>query len=124
MRIIITGAAGFIGSALARHVVLERGWHTLGVDLLTYAGTRGSVASLDGHAGFSLLQADICDGAAMARAFATFGPTHVAHLAAETHVDRSIDGPSAFMSTNVMGTMTLLETQLRLQAAQPVQGGT
>jgi dTDP-glucose 4,6-dehydratase len=107
MRLLITGCAGFIGSALARHAVLNLGWSVVGVDAMNYAATRGSVAALEGHPQFELIVADVCDGEAMAAIFARIKPEAVAHLAAETHVDRSIDNPEAFLQANVVGTHRL-----------------
>jgi dTDP-glucose 4,6-dehydratase len=109
MRILVTGGAGFIGSALARHLVLERGCAVLVVDKLTYAGDRRNLRDCEGRAGFSFLQADITDPAAMRGAMEAFGPDAVAHLAAETHVDRSITGAAPFIDTNVTGTFVALE---------------
>jgi dTDP-glucose 4,6-dehydratase len=108
-RILITGGAGFIGSALLHHLVGETGVEVLCLDKLTYAGRRESVAGLLGSGRLELRQADICDGAAVTDAFAAFKPDAVMHLAAESHVDRSIDGPGAFIETNVTGTFRLLE---------------
>jgi dTDP-glucose 4,6-dehydratase len=104
MRLLITGCAGFIGSALARHAVLELGWSVVGVDAMTYAATRGAIATLEGHRRFELVLGDVTDAGAMAALFADAQPEAVAHLAAETHVDRSIDNPEAFLSANVVGT--------------------
>src|SRR5215210_5863975 len=87
MRVLITGGAGFIGSALARHFVLERGCAVLVIDKLTYAGDRRNLAACEGRPGFSFLEADITDAAAMARAMEGFAPDAIAHLAAESHVD-------------------------------------
>jgi dTDP-glucose 4,6-dehydratase len=112
MRLLITGAAGFIGSALARHWVQRLELPTCGYDALTYAGTRGAVGALEGHPLFSLVVADIRDRQRLEAAFEAFQPDAVAHLAAETHVDRSIDGPRAFMDVNVMGTLAVLEVSL------------
>ena len=109
MRVLITGGAGFIGSALARHFVLERGCAVLVVDKLTYAGDRRNLAACEGRTGFSFLEADITDATAMARAMAAFAPDAIAHLAAESHVDRSITGAAPFIHTNVTGTFVLLE---------------
>ncbi len=106
---LITGGAGFIGSAVIRHVVRELGWRVLNVDKLTYAGNLASLKEVEKSSNYSFLQADICDGAAMRRVFADFQPDAVMHLAAESHVDRSIDGPSAFIQTNIVGTSILLE---------------
>lgn len=107
-RIIVTGGAGFIGSAVVRMLVSE-GVEVLNVDKLTYAGNLSSVASVADKPNYRFLKADICDAEAMARAFADFRPDGVMHLAAESHVDRSIDGPGLFLRTNVIGTYTLLE---------------
>lgn len=109
MRVLVTGGAGFIGSAVVRHAVLEQGWQVLNVDKLTYAGNLNSLAAVSGTQNYQFLQADICDASAMASAFDTFEPTAVMHLAAESHVDRSIDGPAEFIETNVVGTSVLLE---------------
>ncbi len=109
MRVMVTGGAGFIGSALVRHLVLERGYDVLTVDALTYAGNLASLTDVmdcDGHA---FLRADIRDGDAMAGAIADFRPDRVMHLAAESHVDRSINGAADFIMTNVVGTFALLE---------------
>jgi dTDP-glucose 4,6-dehydratase len=110
MRVIVTGGAGFIGSALVRHLVLENGFDVLNVDALTYAGNLASLTAVDGKPNYRFLQADICDRAAMEEAFKEFGPDRVMHLAAESHVDRSITGAADFIQTNVIGTFTLLET--------------
>lgn len=111
MRTLLTGGAGFIGSALAREL-LERGDEVLVVDKLTYAGVRASLDEVTDHPRFRFLKADICDAAGMAGAFRDFQPDRVAHLAAETHVDRSIDGPAVFIQTNVVGTQVLLDEAL------------
>jgi len=108
MRLLVTGGAGFIGSAVVRQAIAD-GHHVLNVDKLTYAANPENVASVAGHERYRFAQADICDQAAMASLFAEFKPDTVMHLAAETHVDRSIDGPRAFMDTNIIGTYSLLE---------------
>jgi len=109
MRVIVTGGAGFIGSALVRHLVLEKGYEVLNVDALTYAGNVESLRAVDGQPNYRFLQANICDRPAMEQAFADFCPNRVMHLAAESHVDRSITGAADFIQTNVIGTFTLLE---------------
>ena len=106
-RILVTGGAGFIGSAVVRHLVADLGADVLVVDKLTYAGNRASLAPVKGR--FKFLQADICDGPAMDAAIRDFAPDAITHLAAESHVDRSIDGPAAFIETNLVGTFRLLE---------------
>ncbi len=108
MKILVTGGAGFIGSAVVRAAV-ARGHQVVNVDALTYAACLENVASVADTAGYAFVHADICDSAAMAKVFATHTPDAVMHLAAESHVDRSIDGPGAFIRTNVTGTYTLLE---------------
>jgi dTDP-glucose 4,6-dehydratase len=92
MKILVTGGAGFIGSNLV-HLLVAKGHQVLNIDKLTYAGNPRSLADLEGNPNHQLLQADICDAAAMRTAFADFQPDWVMHLAAESHVDRSIDGP-------------------------------
>lgn len=107
MRIIVTGGAGFIGSALVRHLVAE-GHAVLTIDALTYAGNRASLRDVEGNPRHRFVHADICDRAAMDEAFAQFRPERVMHLAAESHVDRSISAAGDFVRTNVVGTFTLL----------------
>ena len=108
-RYLITGGAGFIGSAVCRRLAGELGWGVLNVDKLTYAASLESVASVAGGAHYRFLKADISDGPAMAAAFAEFKRDAVIHLAAESHVDRSIERSAAFMQTNDIGTHALLE---------------
>jgi len=109
MRVIVTGGAGFIGSALVRHLVLEKGYDVLNVDALTYAGYLPSLKAVEGKPNYRFVQADICDREAMQQAIAGFRPDRIMHLAAESHVDRSITGAVDFIQTNVIGTFTLLE---------------
>lgn len=111
MNYLITGGAGFIGSAVVRRLV-RAGASVLVVDKLTYAGNLESLTPVATAPNFSFLQADICDSAAMQAAFARAKPDIVMHLAAESHVDRSIDGPGAFVETNVVGTFRLLDAAL------------
>ena len=108
MRIIVTGGAGFIGSALVRHLVAA-GHDVLTVDALTYAGNRASLRDVEGNSRHRFLHANICDRAGMDGAMAEFRPERITHLAAESHVDRSITGAADFVQTNVVGTFTLLE---------------
>jgi dTDP-glucose 4,6-dehydratase len=109
MRILVTGGAGFIGSALIRHLVREAGVEVLNVDKLTYAGNLASLRDVENAQNYRFLKADICAKRMMAEAFESFRPDRVMHLAAESHVDRSINGAGAFIDTNVVGTFTLLE---------------
>jgi dTDP-glucose 4,6-dehydratase len=109
MRIIITGGAGFIGSALIRHLLNHTEHQVLNLDKLTYAGNLESLASVAGHPAYRFVQADIADSSAVSQALAEFQPDAIMHLAAESHVDRSIDGPAAFIQTNIVGTYALLE---------------
>lgn len=120
MRVLVTGGAGFIGSALVRYLVLELGYDVLTVDKLTYAGNLASLELVAGQANHRFLRADICDAAAMAAAFAEFRPDRVMHLAAESHVDRSITGAAAFIQTNVLGTFTLLEASRAYWSTLPL----
>jgi dTDP-glucose 4,6-dehydratase len=108
MRVLVTGGAGFIGSALVRHLVEESDHHVLNLDKLTYAGSLSSLESVAANPRYGFVQADICDGDAVAKILAEFDPDVIAHLAAESHVDRSIDGPDAFIETNIIGTYRLL----------------
>jgi len=109
MRILITGGAGFIGSALVRYLVGEVGAEVLNFDKLTYAGNLASLKPIDNAPNYRFVQGDICDRAAVVQAIGDFRPDHIMHLAAESHVDRSITGAADFIQTNVIGTFTLLE---------------
>ncbi len=108
MKILITGGAGFIGSATVRHAI-RAGHEVVNVDALTYAANLANVAQVDNSPGYEFAQVDITDRAALDAVFERHRPDAVMHLAAESHVDRSIDGPAAFISTNITGTYTLLE---------------
>ena len=111
-RVLVTGGAGFIGSALVRMIVAETDWQVLNVDKLTYAGNLESLAGAARNPRHSFSRTDICDRPGVERLFMDFAPDLVIHLAAESHVDRSIDGPAAFVDTNVVGTFALLEVAL------------
>lgn len=108
-KILITGGAGFIGSALVRYIINETSDAVVVVDKLTYAGNLMSLAPVAQSERFAFEKVDICDRAELARVFTEHQPDCVMHLAAESHVDRSIDGPAAFIETNIVGTYTLLE---------------
>ncbi|MGH8433246.1 MAG: dTDP-glucose 4,6-dehydratase [Pseudomonas sp.] len=109
MRILITGGAGFIGSALIRHLLRHTEHEVLNLDKLTYAGNLESLAEVNTSPRYQFLQADIADQPLVAAALQRFQPNAIMHLAAESHVDRSIDGPAAFIQTNIVGTYALLE---------------
>ncbi len=117
--ILVTGGAGFIGSALVRHLIAETPHAVVNVDKLTYAGNLASLAGAAADPRHHFVQADIADAEAMRRLFAAHAPDAVLHLAAESHVDRSIDGPASFVETNIVGTYTLLEEALRYWRALP-----
>ena len=112
MRVIVTGGAGFIGGAVVRQLIGETDAAVLNIDKLTYAANPDALAPLAGNPRYEFLQADIGDRPGMSDAFMRYRPDSVLHLAAETHVDRSIDGPAAFVATNVVGTQTLLDVAL------------
>ena len=109
MKLLITGGAGFIGSALVRHIIRHTTDSVVNVDKLTYAGNLESLAECSASDRYAFEQVDICDRAALNRVFAQHQPDAVMHLAAESHVDRSIDGPGEFIQTNIVGTFNLLE---------------
>jgi dTDP-glucose 4,6-dehydratase len=110
--VMVTGGAGFIGSAVCRHLIGQGTFCVVNVDKLTYSGCLASLAPIDASPDYVFHQADICDGEAMRRILASEGVDRIMHLAAESHVDRSIDGPGVFVETNVVGTVTLLQAAL------------
>jgi dTDP-glucose 4,6-dehydratase len=110
LKVLVTGGAGFIGSALIRYLIQETDAEVVNLDKLTYAAMPEALASVAGDPRYAFERVDICDGAELRRVFAEHRPDSVMHLAAESHVDRSIDNPAAFVQTNVVGTYTLLET--------------
>ncbi len=118
IRVIVTGGAGFIGSAVSRHFVLDRGFDIVVVDSLTYAGNMASLEPIASSPRFTFEKHDICDRDAMRGIFERYRPDAVVHLAAESHVDRSISGSDVFVNTNVLGTFTLLETARAYVAAE------
>lgn len=109
MKILVTGGAGFIGSAVVRHIINDTKHSVVNLDKLTYAGNLESLSSVSDKSRYVFEQVDICDSAELDRVFSTHRPDIVMHLAAESHVDRSIDGPGDFIQTNIVGTYTLLE---------------
>jgi dTDP-glucose 4,6-dehydratase len=109
MKYLITGGAGFIGSAVIRYIINHTEDEVLNIDKLTYAGNLESLIGVENNVRYSFQQIDICDAAALEQAVSGFQPDIVMHLAAESHVDRSIDGPAEFIQTNIVGTYTLLE---------------
>jgi dTDP-glucose 4,6-dehydratase len=112
-KIIVTGGAGFIGSAYIRRVIADTDWQVVNLDKLTYAANPEALATVEGNRRYRLAKLDICDGPGVSALLRQERPDAIVHFAAETHVDRSIDAPSAFIQTNMVGTFTLLEAALR-----------
>ena len=108
-RVLITGGSGFIGSSLCRHLVLNKEYDVCNIDKLTYAGIRESLKSINDNPKYQFFNEDICNAKHVNEIIRTFKPDIIMHLAAESHVDRSIDGSSDFINTNIFGTYTLLE---------------
>ena len=123
MRVLVTGGAGFIGSAVCRHLVGERGDAVLNFDKLTYAANLASLAPIEASPLYRFQQGDVTDAAALAAAFEAFEPQAVIHMAAETHVDRSIDSARPFIEANILGVFTLLETAADLSGGPTESGG-
>ena len=123
MKILVTGGSGFIGSNLVRLLVEEKGESVINLDKLTYAVNAESLADLDGNPNYCFEQVDLCDAAALNAVFVKHQPDAVMHLAAESHVDRSIDGPGEFIQTNIIGTFNLLQASLAYWRSLP-EGGT
>jgi dTDP-glucose 4,6-dehydratase len=119
MKLLLTGGCGFIGSAVVRHLIRRTDHVVINVDKLTYAASEEALEEARGHDRHVMFRADISDAPEMRQIFASHQPDAVMHLAAESHVDRSIDGPAAFIETNVVGTFTLLEEARRYHAALP-----
>jgi dTDP-glucose 4,6-dehydratase len=118
VKILVTGGAGFIGSAVVRHIINNTQDVVVNLDKLTYAGNLESLADIENSNRYYFEQADICDAQAMARIFSEHQPDAVMHLAAESHVDRSITGPAAFIETNIVGTYVLLEATRKYWSEQ------
>jgi len=121
-RLIVTGGAGFIGSAVVRHAIGDCGHTVLVVDKLTYAGDLESLASVAQDPRYAFVRADIADAVKMREVIESFAPDAIMNLAAESHVDRSIDGPAAFIETNIVGTFTLLQAALDYWRRLPAAG--
>ena len=123
MKILLTGGAGFIGSNLVRLLIKEKGCEVINLDKLTYAGNTESLSDLADDPNYTFEQEDLCDAAALNAVFTKHQPDAVMHLAAESHVDRSIDGPGEFIQTNIVGTFNLLQASLAYWRNLPKEGG-
>ncbi|WPJ94992.1 dTDP-glucose 4,6-dehydratase [Coraliomargarita algicola] len=121
MKILVTGGSGFIGSNLVRLLIEEKGESVINLDKLTYAGNAESLADLSGNPNYTFEQVDLCDAVALSSVFHKHQPDCVMHLAAESHVDRSIDGPGEFIQTNIVGTFNLLQASLGYWKSLPSQ---
>lgn len=119
MRVLVTGGAGFIGSAVCRHFIANTDIEVINVDKLTYAANLNSLASVAGSSRYHFVKGDICDGDLLDEIFQNYEPDAVMHLAAESHVDRSITGSADFIQTNIVGTYTLLEATRRYWEGLP-----
>ena len=119
MKILVTGGCGFVGSNLIRTLVQQKGESVVNLDKLTYAGNLESLADLADHPNYSFEQVDLCDAVVLRAIFSTHRPDAVMHLAAESHVDHSIDGPGEFIQTNVVGTFNLLQSALEYWRSLP-----
>ncbi|GAA0538414.1 dTDP-glucose 4,6-dehydratase [Rheinheimera aquimaris] len=121
MKVLVTGGAGFIGSAVVRHIITNTQASVVNVDKLTYAGNLASLETVAGSSRYAFEQVDVCHRQELERVFNQYQPDVVMHLAAESHVDRSIDGPAAFIETNIVGTYTLLEAARSYWSALPAE---
>ncbi|MDG1302372.1 MAG: dTDP-glucose 4,6-dehydratase [Opitutae bacterium] len=121
MKILITGGAGFIGSNCVRHIIQTTEHSVLNMDALTYAGNRHSLSDIEDNPRYAFAQVDICDAELVEATMQAFQPDWIMHLAAESHVDRSIDGPGAFIQTNVIGTFNMLQSALSYWKSLPSQ---
>ena len=121
MRILITGGAGFIGSAMIRYIIQNTNNHVCNIDKLTYAGNLDSLINVENNSRYQFEKVDICDANALTKVFEKFQPEAVMHLAAESHVDRSIDGPAEFIQTNIVGTYQLLEVARQYWMTLPAE---
>lgn len=121
LKILVTGGAGFIGSALVRHLINNTSHHVCNVDFLTYAGNMSSVEDISTSSRYMFHRVDVADAERISQVIDNFQPNVITHLAAESHVDRSIDGPAAFIQTNIVGTFSMLNTALRYWRELPTE---